>query len=821
MLDGLPLTERGRVEARPITTLKSEELPRDISTCSSRYSRSSSISSYAHSDFSEASAASTATSFSEHPLDQPDSDEVNFESEDLEIDLVNQTLSWQHQHLIQSQATHHQDLGDVDDPDPHRPWTSPLTDDQYRPPPPPPPLSGSPSEVIRQRGTFHPYSSICPKVHDYRGSFDAHLTDQRDLSAAYSLRAISAATDHAQRPSFPVTSLTSSSEGSTPQSLYGNLSRSGLAPTSEFDIPPPPYLKYKHTAEHYDGIAEPSRSQEHFRPARGQQRLSHPRRTRTDPFWQKPPLVRQENRRKSYVNNLVGELNLFRKISLPYAYDSDVAVSFLSFIWPSSQRAMRVKHGKVGPCVINLRYFVEQILRRSYASHSTLQVALYYCFMLHVSGVLHPGHPAQANKQQALPLMCGRRMFLASLMLAFKFLQDRNYSSRAWSTISGLSLKDINGNEAALLRAIDYQTFVRDDAYQYWQRLINDCAESAKDGLAISWQTVLDMMRGAQATGNVFRVPAVPTGILVESDEPMWHEPTSRRESESHSGNACSLRSFSGLPTPSPSPPEVAESVEPNEAASVPVPESPDAIGPVAPPAPRMGTCSPPKIPHDEKVFDLNVTYGNLDNDSGYDSTSPVSTFTNYVLPRGTGHKAFLSDTPNEDDWRDCGVIPDGDVATDSSRLQHAVAEKLQFDLPDRSKVAEIRPDDADEGYDSDDQPSFYQSQFPSQGGSPSANHTHIDGATTRMIINDPAADDPFTFYETHHEQLGQFEENADRQVEERQNKKKQSSLSKKRPRACGDNPGTVQKKTKIGKGKPSKSLASFHQTRQLLSSCG
>jgi hypothetical protein len=34
---------------------------------------------------------------------------------------------------------------------------------------------------------------------------------------------------------------------------------------------------------------------------------------------------------------------------------------------------------------------------------------------------------------------CGRRMFLAALILSSKSLQDRNYSARAWSKISGLN----------------------------------------------------------------------------------------------------------------------------------------------------------------------------------------------------------------------------------------------------------------------------------------------------------------------------------------------------------------------------------------------
>ncbi|CAJ0829500.1 3967_t:CDS:2 [Entrophospora sp. SA101] len=36
------------------------------------------------------------------------------------------------------------------------------------------------------------------------------------------------------------------------------------------------------------------------------------------------------------------------------------------------------------------------------------------------------------------PATCGRRMFLASLIIASKYLQDKNYSNTAWSKICGL-----------------------------------------------------------------------------------------------------------------------------------------------------------------------------------------------------------------------------------------------------------------------------------------------------------------------------------------------------------------------------------------------
>ncbi|KAF9922554.1 hypothetical protein FBU30_007321 [Linnemannia zychae] len=66
------------------------------------------------------------------------------------------------------------------------------------------------------------------------------------------------------------------------------------------------------------------------------------------------------------------------------------------------------------------------------------------------------------------PVGCGRRMFLAALILASKFQQDRTYSNKAWSKISGLSVSEINLNEIAFLTLIDYRLFVSQSVFQKW-----------------------------------------------------------------------------------------------------------------------------------------------------------------------------------------------------------------------------------------------------------------------------------------------------------------------------------------------------------------
>ncbi|KAG0307497.1 hypothetical protein BGZ98_000150 [Dissophora globulifera] len=72
------------------------------------------------------------------------------------------------------------------------------------------------------------------------------------------------------------------------------------------------------------------------------------------------------------------------------------------------------------------------------------------------------------------PVGCGRRMFLAALILASKFQQDRTYSNKAWSKISGLPVAEINLNEITFLTLIDYRLFVSHAVFQKWVTILTE-----------------------------------------------------------------------------------------------------------------------------------------------------------------------------------------------------------------------------------------------------------------------------------------------------------------------------------------------------------
>ncbi|GAA5840270.1 hypothetical protein JCM9279_002331 [Rhodotorula babjevae] len=186
--------------------------------------------------------------------------------------------------------------------------------------------------------------------------------------------------------------------------------------------------------------------------------------------------------------------------------------------------------GASNPGVLPLQWFVKEVLRRSRTSCSTLQLALYYLHKSRrdirdavaradasrieivrleqelkevraraaspslASSSSYPSPPRSPSDEldaahavhasalaselgerfselveaQNSPVLCGRRMFLAALISASKYLQDRNYSNRAWAKISGLAVGEINKNERAFLKVIQFQLHLRAEDFQRW-----------------------------------------------------------------------------------------------------------------------------------------------------------------------------------------------------------------------------------------------------------------------------------------------------------------------------------------------------------------
>ena len=94
-------------------------------------------------------------------------------------------------------------------------------------------------------------------------------------------------------------------------------------------------------------------------------------------------------------------------------------------------------------------------------------------------------------------MQCGRRMFLTALILASKYLQDRNYSARAWSKISGLRTSEINANEMAFLAAINWKLHIPEPLFNRWTDLVLKYSPASSNSplspsaSARSWKSVI------------------------------------------------------------------------------------------------------------------------------------------------------------------------------------------------------------------------------------------------------------------------------------------------------------------------------------------
>ncbi|KAI8843232.1 cyclin-domain-containing protein, partial [Chytriomyces cf. hyalinus JEL632] len=145
----------------------------------------------------------------------------------------------------------------------------------------------------------------------------------------------------------------------------------------------------------------------------------------------------------------------------------DTSANIIESIWPTP--APQNASSKVLP----LKVFIQEILRRSKTSFSTLQLALFYIIRLRnqIEATKNEIRVHTHVAGEPLPA-CGRRVFLTALILASKYLQDRNYSNKAWSKISGLAVSEINANEFQFLSLINYDLFVGHQAFSQWTVLL-------------------------------------------------------------------------------------------------------------------------------------------------------------------------------------------------------------------------------------------------------------------------------------------------------------------------------------------------------------
>ncbi|KAH9460639.1 hypothetical protein MJO28_003657 [Puccinia striiformis f. sp. tritici] len=163
-----------------------------------------------------------------------------------------------------------------------------------------------------------------------------------------------------------------------------------------------------------------------------------------------------------------------------------VTLVAIQSIWPSSSSSSSSDQNSQQNLTNqdHLISFLCSLLRRSRTTPNTLKLALFYIHQArrplrqHIS-IINTNHMKSANHHLLRdPILSGRKMFLAALMIASKYLNDRNYSNRAWAKIAGLPIEEVNANERVFITLIGYRTHVDLDGFDVWsfrlQKLMNE-----------------------------------------------------------------------------------------------------------------------------------------------------------------------------------------------------------------------------------------------------------------------------------------------------------------------------------------------------------
>lgn len=200
---------------------------------------------------------------------------------------------------------------------------------------------------------------------------------------------------------------------------------------------------------------------------------------------------------------------------LRYCIIIDTTAHIIETIWPSSSSSSTSAFSPAtttlpcsppssptalttAPAVVSLRTFIQEVLKRSRTTYSTLQTALFYLFRARPailsqlyytsSGVVTPPSPPPASENPAAVAMemggsyfawqdayihCGRRMFLAALVTASKFVQDKTYRNSTWAKIAGLPVAEINAAERIFLNLISYRLYIAQPTFERWHHLLH------------------------------------------------------------------------------------------------------------------------------------------------------------------------------------------------------------------------------------------------------------------------------------------------------------------------------------------------------------
>ena len=166
----------------------------------------------------------------------------------------------------------------------------------------------------------------------------------------------------------------------------------------------------------------------------------------------KPPKPGQPDTFTDYSKYMIGIANVFAFQALTSVF-ADVVVKFLSsFTGLCAFPADATTSG--------MRGFIRHILLHSKISYSTVATGLLY--------LLWCKQALRARPDRLRHRIDIYELFVASLILASKYLNDRNAYNSAWSQVSGIPLDGLNRIEMILLSTIEYRLHIDIQLFDRW-----------------------------------------------------------------------------------------------------------------------------------------------------------------------------------------------------------------------------------------------------------------------------------------------------------------------------------------------------------------
>lgn len=150
---------------------------------------------------------------------------------------------------------------------------------------------------------------------------------------------------------------------------------------------------------------------------------------------------------------------------------------------------------------VDTRTFVKTLLQLSRTRHSTLLIAIFYLFRIKPRLQKSLAFSSVEDRRY---LICGRRMFLVSLLLACKYQNDVTPKNSVWARASGLPVAQINHAERLFLGLLDYQLFISKESYEQWTTLVERHCQRYTVSSNISTNT------NSKRTATVTPPPSLP-----------------------------------------------------------------------------------------------------------------------------------------------------------------------------------------------------------------------------------------------------------------------------------------------------------------------